>query len=404
MKAAPLISSRSMMSGGNVLMSSKISPLQAAPQVPLTSLQRFIEGSIGIANLDQFRTCYDVAASFKIGAGTHSDVIQARSKRTGMDRAVKVVSVKDLDANQVRQEVRAMQSVRHLGCSPNPQDVLVCSEQLPNVRSNPPYVCIVMEFIQDAETLSSVLRKGGNPQLAHKMLSQIAGVLAELHTRRFVHGDVWCENMLVNRSGSAYLIDFSCARYLDAPVDSKASVVNIPYASPQLCSGQQLCPSDDCWALGLTLTEIVTGRPISHRMNQTDVPFFSKAELLDGAIAETVTSGGHILGKICVQLLKKDATQRATARDVLGLLSNSARMHVNESAVLPVSTTYKRIATRSTFEVGQQVSYQASSHNAVYMAFVIGKTSGGGWQIQIPGAPIKEVPAAEEWRLSAVGA
>merc|ERR1712139_731110 len=120
--------------------------------------------------LNQLKNSYDISSSFKLGYGRHSDVIQARSKVSGQEYAVKVLSLNEISEAKVRREVSAMAEFSHQYCA-QMVDAGQCHEHLPNVRRSPPYVCIVMKQIPEAEALSNLIRRqGANPTLAWRML------------------------------------------------------------------------------------------------------------------------------------------------------------------------------------------------------------------------------------------
>merc|ERR1719434_605407 len=134
-------------------------------------------------------------------------------------------------------------------------DVLQCTEPLALARSEPNFLCIVMDYVEDAEKLSTlILRNGSDPAQAKKVVSQVGSALAHVHERNLIHRDLWSENVLVNRkTGHVTLIDFGCAEYIcsDAPPEDH---VNRPYASPEMTRREKPNAGDDCWALGLVIT------------------------------------------------------------------------------------------------------------------------------------------------------
>jgi len=82
-------------------------------------------------------------------------------------------------------------------------------------------------------------------------------------------------------------------------------------------------PGDDCWALGLVATEVVTGRVISFRMGRCDLPIHMAHHFLAEAISESIAVGGPTVGAICGKLLAMNVAQRATTTDVVQMLGGA---------------------------------------------------------------------------------
>lgn len=383
--------------------------------------------------LEPLSSKYDTNGCQQIGYGKHSEVVTVRGKATGMEYAMKILPLSSVSEANVRREVLAMREFNHRWTA-NLVDVVQCNERLPFVNLPPPFVCIIMNKINNSESLSKAIRaKGGNPQLALRMLQSLCSALQEMHSRGLVHMDIWSENILVDPAGNCYLIDFGCAESLRRPSGPlRNDGWNIPYLSPQVCKKDLPAPSDDMWALGLTLTELVTGRIIIYRMGQNDCPFYTKVDLLNQAMAETELMGGPALGNIARRLLDPDPNKRATAAEVLGMASSgfsgvppaaqpagyqsqsfqpapqSARpggtpQASGQAGFGGVMEQYLREAVTG-LAPGQHVSYQASSHNLAYKGVVVGRAPNNrAWLIQLVAGGTKEVPDHEAWRLKPSG-
>lgn len=426
--------------GGSVVFSSSTTDLTAlstgysSGPTYLGALQKFLKG-MPSSGLDHLKTRYDIASSQQLGYGRHSHVIQVRSKTGGRkEYAVKVLALAESDDAKVRRELTAMAEVTHSNTSLL-VDALQCSEQLPNVRSSPPYICIVMEQIVDAEALSNIIRRsGGSTSLTWKVLKNVTSALAEMHRLGFVHRDVWTENILVDSAGAAYLIDFGCTESWRKPSGLPADTgLNIPYLSPQAATTKSMEPSDDMWAVGLVLTEVITGIHIIFRMGRHDIPFFTQQELLQAALDEAAAQGGPVLGDICRRLLSQNASSRATANDIFQICSQQS-IGSSQSMTAPfgpsryqattkgASVTYQATvddthlvrsskpryvkdsmapnSAETMFLPGQQVTYQASSHNGYYQATIVGRVAGRkAWSVKVFGGGSKEVADEEVWRL-----
>jgi hypothetical protein len=382
-----------------------------------------MSGSIKVGNSSELTQKYDLTG-VTLGAGKHSDVVQVRSKADGQVYACKMIPTAGTAEDKIQREIRAMASFKHQFSS-NMVDNLRHSTKLPNVSASPPYCCIVMNQI-DGEPLTAILfRSGSNPQMAWKLLNQIASVLKDMHAQQLVHRDIWSENIMVGRDGNFYLIDYGCAESVISPsATSVRESLNIPYLSPQICMKMPPQTGDDMWALGLTLLELVTGQHIIHRMGSNEAPFFTKEALMATALNEVEAKGGPQMGMIVKKLLTKEPSQRATASDVLGMTRGQQPSLQSILAVpsparsadpfgqfagtisAPQASLSAPVGGRPPFapaiSSGQRVQYKAKSHDASYQGTVLGRGSDGrGYRVQLAGGRVVDVPDAEAWRISA---
>jgi serine/threonine protein kinase len=101
------------------------------------------------------------------------------------------------------------------------------------------------------------------------LLKQLCAALDYAHFgARLVHGDVKPAHLLLDARGQLKVADFGIARSL-AECMSRASggqmVAGAPcYLSPQLARGDKPVPSDDVYAVGATLYDLLTGQPPFH--------------------------------------------------------------------------------------------------------------------------------------------
>jgi serine/threonine-protein kinase len=106
-------------------------------------------------------------------------------------------------------------------------------------------------------------RRGATPLEAVRIGRDVAEALEFLHGLGVVHRDVKPTNVLLDGQGRAALADFGIAAVASMDEDglvlrgggSRASM------SPQQIAGQPAHPSDDLYALGALLYELLSGRP-----------------------------------------------------------------------------------------------------------------------------------------------
>jgi serine/threonine protein kinase len=132
---------------------------------------------------------------------------------------------------------------------------------------------IVMEFFPGANLKLRLMRKQEMIKVkAHSILEQAATGLAAMHAKGWVHRDVKPDNILVNSAGEVRIIDFALAKRINqggagffarlfGRKGSKKTSGTRSYMSPEQVLGQALDQRADIYSFGVTMFELVTGRP-----------------------------------------------------------------------------------------------------------------------------------------------
>ena len=143
---------------------------------------------------------------------------------------------------------------------------------------------------------------GGDPAVILRPIGLVADALRYAHGKNVVHRDIKAANVLLDRRGAPYLIDFGVA----AAPGSKASGGSDIAASPQQRTGETAQPADDIYALGVLIVELVTGAP--------------PATGADPKTISLTSSGGHDapqgLLPLVIEMLDPDAARRPNAEAV----------------------------------------------------------------------------------------
>ncbi|MFC0005593.1 serine/threonine-protein kinase [Micromonospora siamensis] len=169
----------------------------------------------------------------------------------------------------VRDEARAAARLNH----PNVAAVYDYGEtRLSGVRRSP---FLVLEYV-DGETLGDLIRRCGALGWPHagRICAQVAAGLAAIHEAGLVHRDVKPGNVMLAAEGPK-LVDLGVALAVGSPtVNSRGEVRGTPsYMAPEQLRGEPAVPACDVYALALTLTECLTGRPTgSPREDPLEMP------------------------------------------------------------------------------------------------------------------------------------
>ncbi len=127
---------------------------------------------------------------------------------------------------------------------------------------------LVMEFLEGRD-LATVLREdhpGGLPlEQVVEYGAQVCDGLAAAHTRNIVHRDIKPANLMLLDDGTVKICDFGIAQVQDGTIGltMTGALLGSPhYMAPEQLRGQTPTHSADLYALGASLYELLTGRPL----------------------------------------------------------------------------------------------------------------------------------------------
>ncbi|MEZ6058266.1 MAG: protein kinase [Planctomycetaceae bacterium] len=111
-----------------------------------------------------------------------------------------------------------------------------------------------------------------------KMIEALAQALAHMHEKTWVHKDIKPDNILLTKGGEFRLIDFSLSAH---PVGGLGRIFSTKsgttiqgtrtYLAPELIRRQPLTVSADIYSLGVTMYEVLVGRPPFVSSNPNDL-------------------------------------------------------------------------------------------------------------------------------------
>ncbi|MEM1061208.1 MAG: serine/threonine-protein kinase [Planctomycetota bacterium] len=217
---------------------------------------------------------------------------------------------------------------------------------------------IVMEYVP-GERLSEVLDRGPmTPEQALHWLDGIASAVDYLHTRGLVHRDLKPANIF-ERDGVVKVGDVGLAKFLKENKRSghTRSVGTVHYMAPEVGRGKY-GPGVDVYALGVMLTEMLTGK----------LPFDgeSVAEILMRHLTEEpdLSAVGPRFRDVIARSLEKDPAKRTPSclvlrddfRDTLGGSVASATGGVGDAFRATKNVLDRADRTASEFLRGHRVS------------------------------------------------
>jgi tetratricopeptide (TPR) repeat protein/predicted Ser/Thr protein kinase/TolB-like protein len=122
---------------------------------------------------------------------------------------------------------------------------------------------ITMEYIE-GEDLQGVLRrkKKLDPSEAVNIISQVCRALEVAHSEGVIHRDLKPQNVMMDKTGRAYVMDFGIARsMLTSGMTQTGALIGTPdYMSPEQAKGLSLDARSDLFTVGIILYELLTGQ------------------------------------------------------------------------------------------------------------------------------------------------
>jgi len=192
----------------------------------------------------------------KIGEGTYGEVFKARQKQTGDLCALKKVRLENEKEGFPITAVREIQILRQLTHANivNLKEIVMDAREISEISNHTSFY-LVFEYCD--HDLFGLLDSGLiqlNLEHIASFMYQLMSALAYCHTRKFLHRDIKCSNILLNNNGKIKLADFGLARFYNAedkdrPYTNK--VITLWYRPPELLLGEERYGTAvDIWSCG----------------------------------------------------------------------------------------------------------------------------------------------------------
>lgn len=248
-----------------------------------------------------------------LGQGGMGVVWLAHDQRLDEDVALKLVPP------EIRTDAGALEDLRRetLRSRKLSHPNIIRLHDLNEFSGEPPFIS--MEFV-DGQTVAAW--KSQQPQRLftweqlRPLAKQLCDALDYAHGEKVVHRDLKPANMMLDRRGRLKLADFGLAAVvseLTSRVSIKANTSGTPaYMSPQQMDGRTPRVTDDIYALGATLYELLTSKPPFYH---GDIPHQVRnlpPDPVDQRLAELELSNQvpPFVGALIMACLAKDPAQR----------------------------------------------------------------------------------------------
>jgi serine/threonine protein kinase len=247
----------------------------------------------------------------KLGEGRFSVVKSCISKRTGVERAVKVIEKVAMDPEEkelMRTEIAILKLVHH--------DNVI---QMIDVFEDRDYIYIVMEMVKGGELFDRIVGRSVMDEWeACSVIIPLANCLAYLHKLGIIHRDLKPENILCGEKLSEVKIaDFGLSKLVVPSESCTLPCGTLSYVAPEVISNKGYTKSADIWSLGVILHLLLKGKLPFKGANRDELI----RKIQDGSINLDDSKEAWKISEeakdLLSKMLSKDVHKRLTAEQVL---------------------------------------------------------------------------------------
>jgi len=289
-------------------------PLQSKDDVPFSQTHTLQVPAKALPRGTTFANRYDVLE--ELGRGGMGRVYKVFDKRIKEEVALKLLRADIADDPQVVErfsnELKFARKIIHKNVG-----------RMYDLGEAEGVFYITMEFVS-GEDLKAFIKRAGQLSIGKTVaiVEQVCEGLVEAHKLGVVHRDLKPQNIMIDKSGNAHILDFGIARSLSAEGITDAGVVigTPEYMSPEQVGGEDVDQRSDLYSLGIILYEMVIGREPFHADSAFAVGMKHKSEepqapqMINPQIPDS-------LNRMILRCLEKDKERRfQSAEEILSEL------------------------------------------------------------------------------------
>ena len=279
----------------------------------------------------------------RVGVGAMGEVWRAIDKATQRPAALKIFRTDICLSNEARELIQN-------GCERASRLTHAGIVRIHGYLEASSMAAVAMEFAEGANLASLKAVRDGKffeAEELYPLVDQLCRALSYAHRVGVVHGDLAPDNILVSSQGEIKILDFGIA----APLNLVAVAGHLrhikeerdPYKSPQQLINKTPQPSDDIYAIGAILYELLSGEPPyalgEHGSHGT-------VGALAGLRAQRLKSGrtGEKIPQAWEEVTQACLANEASRRPALAVIAN--RLRPTDCAIASPHIKSADIATR----------------------------------------------------------
>lgn len=281
----------------------------------------------------------------ELGAGGMGIVYRTYDKKVGEEIALKIlhpeIALDERTVERFRNEIKLARRISHRN---------VC--RMHELHEEGKTLFITMEYVS-GQDLKGLIKEPGalTTGRALSIAKQVAEGLCEAHNLGVIHRDLKPQNFMVDKEGTAKIMDFGIARSLRAAgMTAEGMIIGTPeYMAPEQVEGLEADQRTDIYAMGAILFEMVTGRVPFEGDSPLSVAYKHKNEpappprKLNAEIPEP-------FNKLILRCLEKEKDNRyQTAEELLAdLIRVEDGLPISERVALPARPTIRIAREKAT--------------------------------------------------------
>jgi eukaryotic-like serine/threonine-protein kinase len=289
-----------------------------------------------------------------LGAGSLGESFRARDTMHGRTAVVTIVGP-EIAADPARregflQDARAAASLSHPSIA-----------TLFEIGEDGDKLFVASEYVPGRSLRGTQNGQALNVRRAIGLCVQLAGALAEAHSKNIIHRDLSPDNIAISTTGRAKILDFGLAswtkgnamREVAARTATSEGMIVMPqavaYLSPEQLLGERGDSRTDIFSLGVVLFEMLTGQPpfLAETASETTLKVLQATAPAPSTLNPQVPSPlDGIVARALAKSLEARCPSAAALEAELRALSSAEETRAEEAPV-PVSMTTPSASRKS---------------------------------------------------------